>query len=316
MVAGGATSATTGRVDGSPAARYLKGMTYRRKWILAVPALLVLLIVSGCGDSSPPPPDTTVVDPEPAMSAEELAHIKQVTDERFESARAEVPEFDRYREVRNLLLKRTEYDLDDLPDPFPSQAEVSKILKKETLAIGDRRFPKSARDKVVAASIEKFPLYKVGDVLEVKAKPGGRRVEGKLVELAAGKIRVAGTWILRKDLLDPHFSCFDEAENKNFRAHHVRVNFDIGRKDFLESELKRQRIKVYRDNGYVKKKGGPFVSVKKIIETIEPKVDELEKQYYAKKEEEIRARIEVDMIEEGMISQPVSEPEPGPPTAP
>jgi hypothetical protein len=45
-------------------------------------------------------------------------------------------------------------------------------------------------------------------------------------------------------------------------------------------------------------------------------VDELDKQYYAKKEEEIRARIEVDMIEEGMISQPVSEPEPGPPTAP
>ncbi|MDP7395606.1 MAG: hypothetical protein QF541_01980 [Lentisphaeria bacterium] len=240
---------------------------------------------------------------EQQLSEEQLAKVKVIAKERFAEARATVTPFDRHALTRVLLLKLTNYDLDQLPEKMLSSDNVKAVIEQRVNASCDLKYPPPLREELIAEAVTKFPFYAVGDPIEVVVGPQKRRYKGTFGGANKTKIKIDTSWIVIKDLLEPHSEIsFDADKNKQYRAHHVKVNYELPRRDFLKRQISRITPGVFFEHGYLKVRG-LFVAVPTIIENeVKPDVDVREALYYERIEAGIREEIERQMRDEGLLS--------------
>lgn len=267
--------------------------------LVCIPLLLTMtMLLIGCKAS-----EEAEEGPEFQLSEEQLAKVKIIAKERFAKARARVKPFDSRTPTRELLLKLTNYDLDQLPENMLSVDEVNAVVEQRANASCDLKYPPSLREDLIAEGVTKFPFYAVGDPIEVLVGPQKRRYKGTFGGANQTKIKIDTSWIVIRDLLEPHSEVsFDADKNKQYRAHHVKINYQLPRRDLLEKEIPRIKPGVFLEHGYLKARGS-FVAVSTIIENeVKPDVDAKEAIYYERIEAELREEIERQMLDEGLFS--------------
>lgn len=267
--------------------------------LVCIPLLLTMtMLLIGCKAS-----EEAEEGPEFQLSEEQLAKVKIIAKERFAKARARVKPFDSRTPTRELLLKLTNYDLDQLPENMLSVDEVNAVIEQRANASCDLKYPPSLREDLIAEGVTKFPFYAVGDPIEVLVGPQKRRYKGTFGGANQTKIKIDTSWIVIRDLLEPHSEVsFDADKNKQYRAHHVKINYQLPRRDLLEKEIPRIKPGVFLEHGYLKARGS-FVAVSTIIENeVKPDVDAKEAIYYERIEAELREEIERQMLDEGLFS--------------
>ena len=267
--------------------------------LVCIPLLLTMtMLLIGCKAS-----EEAEEGPEFQLSEEQLAKVKIIAKERFAKARARVKPFDSRTPTRELLLKLTNYDLDQLPENMLSVDEVNAVVEQRANASCDLKYPPSLREGLIAEAVTKFPFYAVGDPIEVLVGPQKRRYKGTFGGANQTKIKIDTSWIVIRDLLEPHSEVsFDADKNKQYRAHHVKINYQLPRRDLLETEIPRIKPGVFLEHGYLKARGS-FVAVSTIIENeVKPDVDAKEAIYYERIEAELREEIERQMLDEGLFS--------------
>ena len=270
-----------------------------RVTLVCIPLLLTMtMLLIGCKASK-----EAEEDPGLQLSEEQLAKVKVIAQERFAEARAKVEPFDSRAATRELLLKLTNYDLDQLPENMLSFDEVNAVIEQRANASCDLKYLPSLREDLIAEAVTKFPFYAVGDPIEVVVGPQKRRYKGIFGGANRTKIKIDTIWVMIKDLLEPHSAIsFDADKNKQYRAHHVKVNYELPRRDFLKKEIPRITPGVFLEHGYLKVRG-LFVAVPTIIENeIKPDVDVREAIYYERIEAELREEIERQMLDESLFS--------------
>ena len=98
--------------------------------LVCIPLLLAMtMLLIGCKGSEEAEEGSDL-----QLSEEQLAKVKAIAKERFAEARAKVKPFASRALTRELLLKLTNYDLDQLPENMLSFDEVNAVIEQRASA--------------------------------------------------------------------------------------------------------------------------------------------------------------------------------------
>ncbi len=234
--------------------------------------------------------------------------VKRLAHQRRDAMMSKVKKYDRYPVTRQLVLDRYRIDLDDIfpdgkldPDKFKSVSEVNDIIKTELKELTEFQFPESREQEVRKQAERMHPLYRVGDIVEVRHMRRNALVRGKLQAIYSDYMVIAGKRVLIEDLNSPRPVHFNPQAIRSRRELFIRSNFDDPRARYIKKTRQELIEKHYRRHGIVEYKGN-WTSVKELIPTyIDPGVDRDERNYYAQKRREIQRQIAADLRKEGLL---------------
>jgi hypothetical protein len=289
-------------------------MSWRWMYLLL---LIFLGTAVGCGpieldfgkqkeEEGPPPPDPAEMAAKRKAQAEleaRRAKLKEIATERLAAAKEKAPKFDPEPETARLLFEHFEIDVDTLPEPLLSRAAVDKKLRAQIIEDAEVEFSEERRATVIAEAEKKFPLFEIGQVVQVTTRRGGAR--DKLLYVGADSIKVGTHSILLRDIIEPDPKSFFKKDTDRRRRHYVNVQYNTPRGKFIGRRDSELRPQLYREHGFapvVDNKGRErWLRVDEIIERlITPQLAELEEAFYAEQDAELQAQITQEMAAEGL----------------
>lgn len=250
----------------------------------------------------------TVADGAPAPADEaaskEDEKLKEIAKQRFEIEMAREPRFDRQAALRKIVLEKHKIDINVLPADRLSNKDVEALIDAKALEKASEEYTAEERQDVVLQAEKEYPLFQKGDMVTVTTKVRGK-VSGVVAAIYPTKVKIGHVLLLISDISTPDPACFNEEVCRKRREHFVRVNFDIGKDDYMRAARKRLTKKVYRQQGFLPV-GNDWVHVQDLIDAeIAPLVDEMATAHQAEREQRVRKRVEEQMRDEGLTMSDV-----------
>ena len=271
---------------------------------------LVIFIFFGCGKDENEAVEVEEVKIAPKMTKiekrEEMPDITETVDfeeelrRRLEIELKKKPKFDFEGAKNKIFLEKFGVDLSQIPKEGKTKDQVEQIIENLASEAANLKFPESKRQEIIERGKKEFPLYKPGDIVEVRTRRGA--VYGVLERTYPDKIKIEKFYILLQDIISPHSACFNKEECEKKRDHFLRVNFEIPKDDFKNKCMKDFAPNVYKEEGFVLVDKTWMTIDELFKKKVRPKLRELERKYDRAWEKEARVRVEKQMQEEGLYA--------------